>query len=403
MKGEPLVQAGSNAGPTPSRPPREARGADLRAPFGDTIARAMREARPADAPPGAPPGPKADGGDESASAKDPASRDGRDETPAPDEGAGTATNPAATAPGPAAATPGAPAALPACAAAAAAAHATPAGGRDTARPAGEDAAIEAALAPAPGQDAHEGAARPGTHVRSGPAAAAMAAAGRAVPGTAAGDEPATEATPGAAAHTQQAGESRGEHPGARAATDFPAQLAQARGATLGHAAQAPPGATGAHAPYDEGIAAAARLASTSLATPVGAPAFPAHLAAEVATIGLAGVEHAQIELRPRELGPVRVELSMSGEAARIAFSAAHPDTRQAIEQSLPILKDLLAERGLMLAGASVSDGGAGSGRAATGDGAPHRHGEPARESRGAPATTAPRLAAARRALLDVYA
>ena len=143
----------------------------------------------------------------------------------------------------------------------------------------------------------------------------------------------------------------------------------------------------------------------SVSTPVGEPGFPAHLAAEVATISLAGIERAEIELRPRELGPVRIELSMSGESARIAFSAAHPDTRQAIEQSMPILKDMLAERGLMLADASVSDGRAGADSS-------QPEGAEARVPTGAAAAPeggvtgealAGRHMGLRRSLLDVYA
>ncbi|MBX3592148.1 MAG: flagellar hook-length control protein FliK [Burkholderiaceae bacterium] len=94
----------------------------------------------------------------------------------------------------------------------------------------------------------------------------------------------------------------------------------------------------------------------SVPTPVGHPGFADRFAGEVGTLALRGIEQAEIVLNPRELGPVRIELSLSGEAARIAFSAAQPETRHAIEQTLPVLKDLLASQGLMLAGTSVSDG-----------------------------------------------
>ncbi|MFA7666347.1 MAG: flagellar hook-length control protein FliK [Burkholderiaceae bacterium] len=66
------------------------------------------------------------------------------------------------------------------------------------------------------------------------------------------------------------------------------------------------------------------------------------------------------------MGPIRIELSLNGESARIAFAAAHPETRQAIERSLPILADMLAAHSLQLDGASVSDH-------------PARHGQPDRD------------------------
>ncbi|GMV01744.1 MAG: hypothetical protein AMXMBFR52_14000 [Burkholderiales bacterium] len=99
-------------------------------------------------------------------------------------------------------------------------------------------------------------------------------------------------------------------------------------------------------------------ATGSIATPLAHPAFANHFATEVASLALRGIERAEIVLNPRELGPVRIELSLNGEAARVAFSAVQPQTRHAIEQTLPLLESMLAEHGLMLSGSSVSDGSA---------------------------------------------
>lgn len=138
---------------------------------------------------------------------------------------------------------------------------------------------------------------------------------------------------------------------------------------------------------------------------VGHPDFGGHFAAEVAVLTRAGIDRAEINVFPRDLGPVRIELSLSGEAARIAFSAAQPETRQAIEQSLPILKEMLAERGIALSDTSVSDGGSDHSRegergfSAAGTSNDRRHG-------GAHADAPARrrhLLAGSRGLLDVYA
>ena len=125
-------------------------------------------------------------------------------------------------------------------------------------------------------------------------------------------------------------------------------------------------------------------------------------------LGAAGVERAEIQLQPPDLGPVRIELTLNGESTRVAFSAAQPETRQAIEQSLPILKDLLAERGLTLGDTSVSDGGAYAEAGADGnagasaDGGLSRSGAaPATDGRDAAGDA--RRIALRRSLLDVYA
>ena len=54
----------------------------------------------------------------------------------------------------------------------------------------------------------------------------------------------------------------------------------------------------------------------------------------------------------------------------IAFSAAQPETRAAIEQTLPILRNLLSEHGLALTQTTVNGGGAdpsGNGQPQRGD------------------------------------
>lgn len=195
--------------------------------------------------------------------------------------------------------------------------------------------------------------------------------------------------------------SRGEAFVARTTADLAAQPAHTRGAFAPHSLQAVD-APRALAPE----AAAPSWHSANVPTPVGDSAFPGRFAAEVALLGAAGIERAEIHLQPRELGPVRIELTMSGESARIAFSAAQPDTRQAIEQSLPILEDLLAERGLVLGDASVSDGRAGrdpdDSPAARADSPASRTTNPDSVV-GRPRTADARRVSVRRAILDVYA
>lgn len=212
------------------------------------------------------------------------------------------------------------------------------------------------------------------------------------------NEEATLATDAVAA---QEPASRGEAFVARATADFAAQPAHTRGAFAPHSLQAVD-APRALAPG----AAAPSWHSANVPTPVGDAAFPGRFAAEVALLGAAGIERAEIHLQPRELGPVRIELTMSGESARIAFSAAQPDTRQAIEQSLPILEDLLAERGLVLGDASVSDGRAGhdpdDSPAARADSPASRTTNPDSVV-GRPRTADARRVSVRRAILDVYA
>lgn len=189
----------------------------------------------------------------------------------------------------------------------------------------------------------------------------------------------------------------------RPTPDFAAQLAHARAASAANG-------TGIFDPSRAASTLSAQAPTphtAAVATPLHAAAFPAHFAAEVAMLGAAGIERAEIQLQPPDLGPVRIELTLSGESARIAFSAAQPETRQAIEQSLPLLKDLLAERGLALGDASVSDGRAQAeagtdGNARTAGDANARDGA-GLAANGRDAAGGARGVASRRSLLDVYA
>jgi flagellar hook-length control protein FliK len=111
--------------------------------------------------------------------------------------------------------------------------------------------------------------------------------------------------------------------------------------------------------------------------PVDAPEFPGAFAGQVESLLLEGVDSARILVTPREMGPIRIELSLSGETATVAFSAAQPETRQAIEQTLPALRTLLSEHGLELAHASVDQGYGGQ---------PQQREAPARSAVDAPPT-----------------
>ena len=65
------------------------------------------------------------------------------------------------------------------------------------------------------------------------------------------------------------------------------------------------------------------------------------------------IGHAHIKITPNDLGPVEVQLKLDGDRIHASFSAAHADVRQALEQSLPRLRDMLGEHGFQLAHADV--------------------------------------------------
>jgi flagellar hook-length control protein FliK len=65
------------------------------------------------------------------------------------------------------------------------------------------------------------------------------------------------------------------------------------------------------------------------------------------------IQSAQLVLNPPELGPVDVQLKMHNGEASVVFVSPHASVREAIENSLPHLRELFAGAGARLADASV--------------------------------------------------
>jgi flagellar hook-length control protein FliK len=94
---------------------------------------------------------------------------------------------------------------------------------------------------------------------------------------------------------------------------------------------------------------------TTIATPVADVAWPEALGDRVASMANGNVRALQIRLNPAELGPLQVQIAMDDKQIEVTFNVSNALTREAIENSLPRLKDMLAEEGMSLAGASVDD------------------------------------------------
>ena len=62
---------------------------------------------------------------------------------------------------------------------------------------------------------------------------------------------------------------------------------------------------------------------------------------------------ATLQVNPPQLGPIEVRILMSGDQATVSFAAVQPQTREAIQQALPVLASSLASQGLNLGQASV--------------------------------------------------
>ena len=94
--------------------------------------------------------------------------------------------------------------------------------------------------------------------------------------------------------------------------------------------------------------------SMTLSSQVGSSAWTDELGAKVTWMASQGIESASLRLSPEHLGPLQVNISVHNGQASVWFGAAQPDTRTALQQSLPQLRQLFANQGLTLTDAGVS-------------------------------------------------
>ncbi|SIO92971.1 flagellar hook-length control protein FliK [Vibrio spartinae] len=83
------------------------------------------------------------------------------------------------------------------------------------------------------------------------------------------------------------------------------------------------------------------------------------------------LKNIDIRLDPPELGRMHIRMNMSGDAATVHFTVATPQAREALEHSMPRLRDMLSQQGVQLGETSVQHQGSGhqqQGYAASGQG-----------------------------------
>jgi flagellar hook-length control protein FliK len=116
------------------------------------------------------------------------------------------------------------------------------------------------------------------------------------------------------------------------------------------------------------LTAPAQQASTAISqAAVGAPAD--RIAARVGTPGwdnqvgqkivwmVAGKEQsASLTLNPPDMGPMQVVLNVTNDQATVTFTAAQPEVRQALENAMPKLREMMGESGIALGNATVNAG-----------------------------------------------
>ena len=91
----------------------------------------------------------------------------------------------------------------------------------------------------------------------------------------------------------------------------------------------------------------------SVRVPVHDARWPGQLGHEVRLLVEGGVQSATLRVTPEHLGPVEVRIDLVNDRANVQFVAAQSETRQALADAIPRLRELLAEAGVALGDAGV--------------------------------------------------
>ena len=96
-------------------------------------------------------------------------------------------------------------------------------------------------------------------------------------------------------------------------------------------------------------------ATQTIATPLTSPAWGEDFSQKVSWMVSQKNQVAELHLNPPNLGPLDVVLKMSDTQATVLFTSPHAAVREAVENALPKLRELLADNGIMLSNATVGD------------------------------------------------
>jgi flagellar hook-length control protein FliK len=102
-----------------------------------------------------------------------------------------------------------------------------------------------------------------------------------------------------------------------------------------------------------GSATQAPSVEASISVPVANGGWPHAVAAQVHWFVSNDIQSATLRLSPEHLGPVEVRIDVHDSQVNVNFSAAHAETRAALEQTVPRLREIFAGSGLTLGQANV--------------------------------------------------
>ncbi|MDD5384835.1 MAG: flagellar hook-length control protein FliK [Gallionella sp.] len=93
----------------------------------------------------------------------------------------------------------------------------------------------------------------------------------------------------------------------------------------------------------------------TITTPLGNNGWADEFSQKISWISTQQNQVAELRLNPPNLGPLDVVLKISDNQATALFTSPHAAVREAVENALPKLREILADNGIMLGNTTVSD------------------------------------------------
>lgn len=92
----------------------------------------------------------------------------------------------------------------------------------------------------------------------------------------------------------------------------------------------------------------------AVATPITHPGWADDIGHQVTWLAENGSSRAELILTPPHLGRIEISLQIGGDLSTAQFVSASPQVREALEQAMPRLREMLAEGGISLGDTNVS-------------------------------------------------
>ncbi len=97
--------------------------------------------------------------------------------------------------------------------------------------------------------------------------------------------------------------------------------------------------------------------TTQVGVPMQSREWPSEVGQRLMMMVASKIQSAQIHLNPKNLGPMEVKVTMQQDQAQVVFTSHVAQTREALEQALPRLREMFDQNGVGLGNVDVRDQG----------------------------------------------